>query len=49
MSSMSSYVSGDKRKEFKLEFFKYILKYLGVFRILLTRIFEIDAKNGYPC
>ena len=42
---MSSYVSSDKRKEFKLEFFKYVLKYLGVFRILLTRIFEIDTKK----
>ena len=39
MSSTSSSVVGDKKKEFLFEFFKYDWKDLGVYGILLTRFF----------
>ena len=36
---------GDKKKEVSFEFFKYTLKDLGVFGILLTRFFVNDVKK----
>ena len=45
MSSTSSFVMGDKKKEFSFGFFKYELKDLGVFGILLTRFFATDVKK----
>ena len=45
-SSTSSFVVGDKKKEFLLEFFKYEWKDLGVLGILLTRVFATDVKKS---
>ena len=45
MSSTSSFVVGDKKKEFSFEFFKYEWKDLGVLGILLTRFFATDVKK----
>ena len=39
MSSKSSFVVGDKKKEFSFEYFKYEWKDLGVLGILLTIFF----------
>ena len=41
MSSMSSFVVGDKKKEFLFEFVKYDWEDLGVLGILLTRFFQL--------
>ena len=45
MSSMPSFVVGDKNEEFSFEFYKYDLKDLGVSGILLTRFFANDVKK----
>ena len=42
---MSSFVVGDKKKEFSFEFFKYEWKYLDILGILLTRFVATDVKN----
>ena len=45
MSPTSSFIVGDKKKEFSFEFFKYEWKDLGVSGILLTRFFATDLKK----
>ena len=42
---MSSFVVGDKKKEFSFEFFKYEWKDLDILGILLTRFVATDVKN----
>lgn len=44
MSSTSSFIVGDKKKEFSFELFKYESKDLGVLGILLTMFFATDVK-----
>ena len=50
MSSTSSFVVGDKKKEFLLEFFKYEWKNLGILGTLLTKFFATYVKKllSYP-
>ena len=45
MSSTSSFLVGDKKKEFSFEIFKYESKDLCVLGILLKRFFATDAKK----
>ena len=44
MSLTSSFVTGDKKKQFSFEFFKYESTDLGVFGISLIRPFATDVK-----